>query len=380
MSPQRISPEPIPHWPGRLVDLGDHKVFVRSAPGAASASAPGTGPEDPHNAERALCVHGLEGSSRNWTDLMALLPMASDAVDLPGFAGSPPRPDGRYSITAHASTVIALIEAGHGPVHLIANSLGGAVAVRVAAARPDLVRSLTLVSPALPDLRPRLDLLRFPVVSLPRVGVRLLRQYQLLPPERRVADVITNCFSDPSLFSPDRFATEVTELSRRDELGYAAAVLVGSVRTLTAEALRPGRRSAWKDASRITAPTLVIYGSHDRLVDPRAAGRAAHVFADARIVVLPRTGHVAHMEHPAQVAAEIGFLLDGAPGAPGASHGAPDSASDGAPDSASHGASNGAPDSNGQAPSRAAEHGNSPSHQPVDANPDRNMLNPSVRT
>ncbi len=361
MSPQRMNREPIPHWPGRLVDLGDHKVFVRSAPGATAAAgataapgtAPGTRPESSRNAERALCVHGLEGSSRNWTDLMALLPMASDAVDLPGFADSPPRPDGRYSITAHASTVIALIEAGSGPVHLIANSLGGAVAVRVAAARPDLVRTLTLVSPALPDLRPRLDLLRFPVVSLPRVGVRLLRQYQVLPAERRVADVITNCFSDPSLFSPDRFATEVTELSRRDELGYAAAVLVGSVRTLTAEALRPGRRSAWKDAARITVPTLVIYGSRDRLVDPRAAGRAAHVFSEARIVVLPRTGHVAHMEHPAQVAAEIGFLLDGAPAS------APDGTADSAPDSA--------PGGDGQAPSRAAAHGNSPSGQPVDA-------------
>jgi pimeloyl-ACP methyl ester carboxylesterase len=350
-----VSPEPIPHWPGRLVDVGDHEVFVRTAPGATSAenatiseadTTSGTQPESTDNAERALCVHGLEGSSRNWTDLMALLPMPSDAVDLPGFGDSPPRPDGSFSITAHASSVIALIEAQHhGPVHLIANSLGGAVAVRVAAARPDLVRTLTLVSPALPDLRPRLDLLRYPVVSLPRVGARLLRQYQLLPPERRVADVITNCFSDPSLFSRDRFVTEVTELAHRDELGYAAAVLVGSVRTLTAEALRPGRHAAWKDAARITAPTLVIYGSHDRLVDPRAAGRAAHVFGDARIVVLPRTGHVAHMEHPAQVAAEIGFLLDGV--------------HDGSKNDALH--------DDGPAASRAAAHGNSRSHQPVDA-------------
>ena len=45
------------------------------------------------------------------------------------------------------------------------------------------------------------------------------------------------------------------------------------------------------------------------LVDVRMAGRAAHQFADARVVVLPRTGHVAHMEHPDAVAAEIGILL-----------------------------------------------------------------------
>jgi len=294
--------EPIPHWPGRMVSLGDHQVYVRSAPAG-------------QDAERALFVHGLEGSSRNWTDLMDLLRpwLACDAVDLPGFGDSPPRPDGRYSIAALAQTVIALIQKQQGPVHLIGNSLGGAVCVKVAATRPDLIKTLTLISPALPDSRPRMDLLRFPVMSLPRVGTRLIRQYQVLPPERRVADVITTCYNDPALFQPARFATEVAELTRRDQLGYAGAALIGSVRTLTAEFLRRGRHCAWRDAARVTAPSLIIYGSRDRLVDARMAGRAAHQFRDARIVVMPRTGHVAHMEHPAAVAAEIGIML-GIPG------------------------------------------------------------------
>src|ERR1700735_789556 len=122
---------PIPHWPGELVTLsGDHRVYVRSTPD--------------RDGEPALCVHGLAGSSRNWTDLMDLLRprLACDALDLPGFGDSPPRPDGRYSIAALAQTVIALIErtpAGrtpaernqHVPVHLFGNSLGGAVCVRV---------------------------------------------------------------------------------------------------------------------------------------------------------------------------------------------------------------------------------------------------------
>jgi pimeloyl-ACP methyl ester carboxylesterase len=262
--------------------------------------------------EPALCVHGLEGSSRNWTDLMDLLRprLACDALDLPGFGDSPPRSDGRQSIAALARTVTALIERrGRGPVHLIGNSLGGAVCVKIAATRPELLNTLTLISPALPDSRPRLDLLRFPLMSLPWVGARLIRRYQVLPPERRVADVINTCYSDPGSYPKARFATEVTELTRRDSLNYAASALLGSVRGLTAEFLRKGRRSAWRDAARITVPTLVIYGSHDRLVDPRAAGRAAHALCDARIVVLPRTGHVAHMEHPHQVAAEIGVLL-----------------------------------------------------------------------
>ena len=316
--------EAIPHWPGQFVSLGDHQVYVRSAP-------------DQETAEPVLCVHGLEGSSRNWTDLMDRLRprLACEALDLPGFGDSPPRPDGRYSIAALAQTVIALIERRRapdrrGPVHLIGNSLGGAVCVRVAATRPELVRTLTLISPALPDLRPRMDLLRFPVMSLPRLGARLIRQYQFLPPANRVADVITNCYSDPRLFSTDRFTAEVAELTRRDTMDHAAAALVGSVRTLTAEFLRRGRHSAWQDVARITAPSLVIYGSHDRLVDPRMAGRAAHQFKNAKIVVLPRTGHVAHMEHPSLIAAEIGTLL--AAVSQDAGQGADDSANDGAGD------------------------------------------------
>jgi pimeloyl-ACP methyl ester carboxylesterase len=292
-----VSAEPIPHWPGRLVPLGDHDVYVRAVP-------PGPG-------EPALCVHGLEGSSRNWTDLMELLRprLACEAVDLPGFGNSPPRPDGRHSIAALAQTVTTLIgQLGHGPVHLIGNSLGGSVCVRIAARRPDLVRTLTLVSPALPDSRPRLDLLRFPVLSLPLVGNRLLRRFRVTPPQHRVADVITTCFCDPAGFPPERFAVEMAELVRRDGLGYGEAVLVGSVRTLTAQNLHPW--SAWREAARITAPSLVIFGSHDRLVDPRLAGRAAHAFADARVVVLPRIGHLAHMEHPHAVAREIGVLLE----------------------------------------------------------------------
>ena len=224
--------DPVAAWPGELVSAGAGQLFVRTAPA-------------PDGAEPALFVHGLGGSSTNWTDLMDLLrtQLACDALDLPGFGDSPPRPDGRYSIAAFAQTVIALIERrGRGPVHLIGNSLGGAVCVKAAAARPELVRTLTLISPALPDSRPRLDLLRFPLICLPRVGTRLLRRYQALPPENRVADVIANCYSNPALFSRARYATEVAELSRRDSLGYATAALVGSIRTLTAETLRAGRR------------------------------------------------------------------------------------------------------------------------------------------
>src|SRR5690242_15777939 len=134
---------PIPHWPGELASAGAQRLFVRTAPGGG---------------EPAVYIHGLAGSATNWTDLMAELSdfVSGDAVDLPGFGFSPPPPNGDYSISAHARAVAGFIAArGRGPVHLFGNSLGGAVATRLAARRPDLIKSLTLVSPALPDLRPR---------------------------------------------------------------------------------------------------------------------------------------------------------------------------------------------------------------------------------
>ena len=80
----------------------------------STCAASPTAPVSPggQGVEPALCVHGLAGSSRNWTDLMDLLrpALAADALDLPGFGDSPPRPDGRYGIAAYAQTVAALIE------------------------------------------------------------------------------------------------------------------------------------------------------------------------------------------------------------------------------------------------------------------------------
>jgi pimeloyl-ACP methyl ester carboxylesterase len=235
------------------------------------------------------------------------------AIDLPGFGDSPPRPDNRYSISALAQTVATLIERrGRGPVHLIGNSLGGAVSVKVAAKRPWLVRSLTLISPALPDATPRLDLVRFPLMSAPRLGNWALSNFQKIPAERRVSNVLHTCYSDPSSVHPARFAAEVADLAHRDTLSYAGAALIGCVRALTVESLKTGRMSPWRDAARVTVPTLVIYGSDDRVVSPRMAGRAARAFRGSRVLVLPRAGHVAQMERPAAVAAEIGAMLDDA--------------------------------------------------------------------
>jgi pimeloyl-ACP methyl ester carboxylesterase len=304
--------DPIAPWPGELVATGRGEVFVRSAPA-------------PEGAEPALFVHGLGGSATNWTDLMDLLRkppadrpdepvLACEALDLPGFGFSPVPADhgsGRvYSVDAMARAVGDLIEKrGYWPVHLAGNSLGGAVCVRVAARRPDLVRTLTLIAPALPDLRPRLLPLRLTVACAPGLGPRLVHRVQRMSAEDRTTISIRDIYADPSLVHPKRRAQEIAELERRDGLGYAGDVLLAAARGLVAEYVRRGPRSLWRDAVRVTAPTLVIYGSHDRLVRPAMAAPASRAFRGGRVVVLSRTGHVAMMEHPGLVAKEMRELF-----------------------------------------------------------------------
>jgi pimeloyl-ACP methyl ester carboxylesterase len=300
---------PIPVWPGEFVSLGETRVFVRTAPATSAATETVTGGA----AEPVVCVHGFGGSSTNWTDLMALLSDPApgepayhcEALDLPGFGFSPPA-EASCTVSGQAALVAQLIEQrGRGPVHLVGNSFGGAVCTRVAATRPDLIRTVTLVAPAMPDLWVRPVTARFPALCVPKFGSWLLNRVQKMAPLARVEASIGTIYYDGRCVHPDRIAYDIAEIERRDALGYGDAVLIRCARSIVAEYLRLGRHSLWRDAAQVEAPALVIYGSHDKIVDPRMAGRAARSFPRSRVVVLPRTGHVAQMERPGAVAAEF---------------------------------------------------------------------------
>jgi len=268
------------------------------------ASAPGLPP--------AVYVHGLGGSSHNWTDLAEALRGLVDgmAVDLPGFGASPPPAGGDYSIDAHTQAVAGLIEhLGAGPVHLFGNSMGGAVSTRLAATRPDLVRTLTLISPALPDLRPRPTVAPVALLALPGVAGLLTRQTADRPAEEHVRNFLRLAYADPARIPEERFLESVEGYRQRQALPYAQQALVQSARGLVREYLSRSPEQLWRQAARVQAPTLLVYGRHDKLVDPRMAHKAVGTFPDVRLLTLPDSGHVAMMEHTAEVAQAFRALL-----------------------------------------------------------------------
>ncbi|MFD3544055.1 alpha/beta fold hydrolase [Streptomyces sp. NPDC058655] len=260
----------------------------------------------------ALFVHGLGGSSQNWSALMERLADTVDgeALDLPGFGWSPPPADRNYSVTAHARVVIRHLDAaGRGPVHLFGNSLGGAVSTRVAAVRPDLVRTLTLVSPALPELRVQRYAVPTALLAVPGMAGFFGRLTRGLTAEQRTRGVTDLCYGDPSRVTAEGFRAAVEEMERRMALPYFWDAMTRSSRGIVDAYTLGGQHGLWRQAQRVLAPTLLIYGGRDRLVSYRMAHRAAAAYRGSRLLCLPEAGHVAMMEYPEVVAAAFGELL-----------------------------------------------------------------------
>ena len=293
----RISDQVLPTWDGVLPPWPGREVaglYVRRTPGAANGGEP------------ALFVHGLGGGSTNWTDVMGLLgdTLDSEAVDLPGFGRSQPPTGGDFSLDNQVNAVVAHLErSDRGPVHLFGNSLGGAVSTRLAAQRPDLVSTLTLISPALPNLRPKRGSdPRLPLLLIPGVSTLTARALAKRTPEARARAVLALCFADLSRIPQERIDEAVAEVVRRDGLPWAASAFTGALRGLIGSYLEWGPRSLWRQAATVKAPTLLIWGDQDKLVDVALAPRARRTFPDARLLVLPDTGHVAQLERADVVA------------------------------------------------------------------------------
>ena len=329
MSEARLSPTPLPAldgvlapWPGTQVPVRGGSVFVRRTPwtGPVGDGEAGGAPR-----ERAVYVHGLGGASTNWTDLAALLAVRVDgwAVDLPGFGRSGPPARGRYSVRGHVRAVVDVLEhvvaqPGDGsgrPVHLVGNSLGGLVSLLVAAHRPDLVATLTLVSPAMPVYRvPPAFSRALLLLLVPGVPTLAERRLAGVAPEDSVRSMVRMCFGNPDAVPPQRIEQAVQEMRERAEQPWADRALARSMRGLITSYLRLGPANAWRTARGLRMPTLVIWGSRDRLVDPGLAPRLAAAVPDGRLLVLDGVGHVAMLE-AAEVTARavLAMVEEGSP-------------------------------------------------------------------
>jgi pimeloyl-ACP methyl ester carboxylesterase len=224
--------------------------------------------------EPVVLVHGLAGSTRWWCRNVAALAKAHAVylLNLPGFGAFRGRHQ-RFSLAAAADWLTDWIEAvGIGPCHLVGHSMGGHIAIRVAASRPDLVRRLVLVAPAL--------------VAGRRSGFGL-----------PLAVIAAGWAAAPS------FLPIVT----LDTLRAGPITMLGATHGLF-------RQDVHAELRRIEAPTLLIWGDRDALVPPAWGPALQAELSDARLLYLPGAGHAAQYDRAGPFnEATLAFLSDQEP-------------------------------------------------------------------
>ncbi len=259
-----------------------------------------------------MLVHGLGGSRHDWDPLVRELVQHPDprlpdlalaSVDLPGYGESLPEPERGHGLGALTDALVEYLD-GLAParVHLVGNSMGGLIALLVAASRPDLLGSLSLVSPAMPSRRVGRGAMGLSLLGVPAVGERLMQRMGAVEAAELVRLELARVVPNPSSL-PDWWVERVVlERDRRRAEPDAEAAFLGSLRSMLSLVLSGRGTYPWRLAATTSTPTLVLLGTEDRLVHVSTGRSWRRARPDSSVVVMPATGHIAMVERPGVVA------------------------------------------------------------------------------
>jgi pimeloyl-ACP methyl ester carboxylesterase len=216
-----------------------------------------------------VLLHGLAGSGGWWRRNVPALSSAYrvTVIDLPGFGSS--HPGARLILDELPAQLAALLgELGIERAHVMGHSMGGLVAGALAADHPERVDRLVLVDAGFLSFDP---IWRHRVTGLLRT---LPWSWTILP--LLVRDLVRS--------GPTRMAGATAEVLRKD----------------------------WRHKlPAITAPTLVVWGEHDRVCSPRIGEQIVATVPDARLVTIGGAGHNPMWEKQADFDREVLAFLRG---------------------------------------------------------------------
>ncbi|HET6547203.1 MAG TPA: alpha/beta hydrolase [Solirubrobacter sp.] len=240
-----------------------------------------------------MCLHGFTGSWRVWELVLPRLERRFDvlAPTLPGHAGGPPLPHELTATTMVEGVERALDQAGFETAHVVGNSLGGHVALQLAAR--GRARSVVALAPAGgwplgdPSKHETLDF--------------FVRMQELLRGAAAHAAFIAS--------TPQGRRQALAAISERTEhIPPETVVHVIQAGALCADApamLEFAAREEWTlDASRIACPVRIVWGTADKLLPwPRAATRYRREWLPhADWVELEGVGHCPQLDVPLETA------------------------------------------------------------------------------
>jgi 3-oxoadipate enol-lactonase len=190
-------------------------------------------------------------------------------------------PTGSFTVADLARDVVRVMDAARvRRAHVLGTSLGGMVAQELAIEHPQRVDRLVLActTPGWPY-----------AYGMPAQSVQLMAETRRLPREEALHRHVENALSAQTVQTRPKLVTRLIAHQRKRRTDPAAWTAMAA-----AGARYAGRmRQMW-----IQAPTLVLHGSADTVVDPRNSALLAARIPDSRLVILPDLGHLFFWEDP----------------------------------------------------------------------------------
>ncbi|KAF1051810.1 MAG: Lipase 1 [Stenotrophomonas maltophilia] len=251
----------------------------------------------PQDAETILLVHGFGADKDNWPRFARFLTSHYHvlAVDLPGFGDSSQPPSISYDVGTQAERLVDFTQAlGIGRLHLVGNSMGGHIVALFAARHPQQVFSLALFDNA--------------GVEAPQRSVFFQRLY--------AGQANPLVVSRPEDFPPLLdlvFHTRPPLPARLRDYLSERAVERSGLNAAIFEQLRDRYIPLEPELPRITAPTLLLWGDQDQILDRSSIEVMKPLLRQPSVVVMEDCGHVPMIERPEETARHYLAFLAGLP-------------------------------------------------------------------
>ena len=255
--------------------------------------------------EPLVLVHGLGGAAANWLALAPLLLRGRRLLvpELPGHGGSSALA-AAPSLSAYADRVASLLEReGLSPAPVVGHSLGGAVALRLAIRRPELVSGLVLAGAAGISSGTRIARYALAVTGILKPGRRIAPHRARVARSALLKQLVFGRWgaADPPALPSDVAESFLAGPERHADTVSAARALM--------------REDPRADLDRVRCPALVLWGARDNQLPVADAFEYARRLR-ARLRVIADCGHLLIGERPEACADAIERFLAGEPAAP----------------------------------------------------------------